>query len=280
MSNILVVGDIMLDHYVVGNVERISPEAPIPILNIEKEYYNLGGCGNVALNLKSMGADVYCLTAFGDDPEGDKITELFSKHNIEYSAFISRSTIVKKRFISNHKYTHLLRVDNDYQIKINYNVYSNFYNKFDLIVVSDYAKGFIRIGVMNDLKSSNKLLIVDPKPINAPLYDSVFMITPNYIEYLKMMDFIKDIQNIIITMGNRGIEYHKGKLSHAIKSNNIEVVDVCGAGDTVTAVMAMCTAMGIDPLDAAKTALKCAEYVITQPGTVPVPKSIFEENLL
>ena len=287
--NVLVVGDIMLDTYIVGQVDRISPEAPVPIVKVTDEYSTLGGCGNVFNNIKSIGAGASCITSFGDDDAGHVISEMLNDSII--IANKDTETIEKIRVVANHKETQMIRIDKEFNtIKMDREIvkqiaYSN-RKCYDIIIVSDYAKGMINEDLMNYLKTLNTPIIVDPKPIHGRLYNDVFMITPNKIEYLEMSIMSsyqtgRGVDYILQTAGRDGMflsDLKKKKNTH-IKTTPTDVYNVTGAGDTVIAVISVCIAMGIDVITSAKIANKCASYVVTKPGTTPVPKAVFEKAL-
>jgi len=284
---ILVVGDIMLDKYVIGEVSRISPEAPVPIVNVSEEYCTLGGCGHVCKNLKEMGAQVDCLSSIGNDLNGDIILSELRRLNIN-RLIIKRSTqtTVKERIISDQRQVQMLRIDREIIKTVNADLSINILetvnvNDYNMIVISDYAKGMITHELMQYLKATNKQIIVDPKPINGQLYNGVYMITPNESEWnimkLSSAYNLCDVSFLLITKGKNGmtlIENREGAFWD-IDSNSVEIFNVSGAGDTVIAVMSVCLSMGWKELDAAYIANKCAAYVVTQPGTTAITKEKF-----
>lgn len=287
-ANILVIGDIMLDRYVVGEVERISPEAPVPIVNVTNTYHTLGGCGNVVRNLKSIGATVSCMAVVGDDESGETIKGELSRLKVKsmMTTLQDRITSVKTRIVANHRQTQMLRFDNEEVSNVDVrDLGLTVYNleKFDIIVISDYAKGIITNDLMWKIKELNIPIIVDPKPKNIKLYDDVFMITPNRKEYQTIVDNGDEIfaTFILKTLGRDGMELEDFTCNRTyhIKSEPIEVYNVTGAGDTVVAVMAACIASKIDILLSAKIANDCAHFVVTQPGTTTIPKKLFNEIL-
>lgn len=278
--NILVVGDIMLDRYVYGDVDRISPEAPVPIVKVTKEYYSLGGCGNVVRNVRELGANVACVASVANDVAGSLVREELSRLGVE-SELITRSVVTteKTRIVANTGSAQLLRVDKeetDY-IKSDEVVVDNIY---DVIVVSDYAKGMITAELMSKLKSVGGPIIVDPKPANMHLYNDVLMITPNRKEYDEICmssehPFSKNIRYVLRTLGKEGMELMDKEQIVSIPSIPVNVYNVIGAGDTVVSIMATCIAIGIDVERAANISNECARYVVTQPGTSVVPRELF-----
>ncbi len=278
--NILVVGDIMLDRYIYGDVHRISPEAPVPVVKVTKEYYTLGGCGNVVRNIKELGANVVCIASVAKDEAGALVSDELYRLGVE-SKLITRSIITteKIRIVANTGSTQLLRVDKeetDY-IKSDEVVVDDIY---DVIVISDYAKGMITVELMSKLKATSANIIVDPKPNNMHLYNNVFMITPNRKEYDEICTsahhpFSKNIRYVLRTLGKDGMELVDKDQTISIPSIPVNVFNVIGAGDTVVSIMATCVAIGIDVERAANISNECARYVVTQPGTSVVPRELF-----
>ena len=282
---ILVVGDIMLDHYVCGEVERISPEAPVPILRTTEEYHTLGGCGNVIRNIKSIGANVTCIAAIGNDLAGKKIMDELDLLGVKTNLIIKEEMTTRKtRFIANNGHIQMFRVDRE---NVKY-VKSNSFkieDDYDIIIVSDYAKGMITADIMNKLKNKDVPIIVDPKPKNMWLYNDVFMITPNKKEYNEICTsdqhpFTRGIRYILNTLGKEGMQLMEEQLGElkvcSVPTIPVDVFNVTGAGDTVVAVVGVCVAMGLDVEASIKVANSCAQYVVTQPGTSVVSKKMFK----
>ena len=288
---ILVVGDIMLDKYIEGVVNRISPEAPVPIVNVTHEYHTLGGCGNVARNIRELGCNVECLASIGPDIEGKMIENELEMLGI-YSLLIhgSTKTTTKTRIIADTRKVQMLRYDSEDTRTVHQKSLANHVlrgcGEYDIIVVSDYAKGMISYEIMKYLKENFAApIIVDPKPSHGQFYDGVFMITPNKIEWDSMIVSsaynLAHVNYILETKGSRGMTLidNQNDISHDISGEEVQVYNVSGAGDTVVAIMSVCLSLGYDPLTAAKIANKCAGYVVTQPGTSIVPKNIFMKKV-
>ena len=287
---ILVVGDIMLDKYVVGNVERISPEAPVPIVNVSHEYHTLGGCGNVVRNLAELGVGVTCIASVGIDTDAEKIHDELEKIGArDLLINASKTTTVKERVIADHRKMQMLRIDRECVKNIDSKkVIQEFkdycMNDFDMIIISDYAKGMITYDLMQFLKyEQDAEIIVDPKPSNAAMYNGVFMITPNEKEWGQMLTAsnytLKDVKFILETKGNKGMKLldNQREESWEIEAEDVPVYNVSGAGDVVVAMMAVCLGHGLNVLDSAYIANKCAGYAVTQPQTCVVPKQKFVE---
>ena len=285
---ILVVGDIMLDKYVMGEVERISPEAPVPIVKVLEEYHTLGGCGNVVRNIREIGPKVDCLASIGADRNGQIVIDELDKINtISKLITDSKVTIVKERVIADERKIQMIRVDRECIAPIDHEkaiaALEGHPLEYDIIVVSDYAKGMITNKLMKYLNKLDTRIIVDPKPQHKNIYGFPFMITPNEKEMEAMGGSNELILNgcryVLETKGQRGMSIYDESQSWDIEAEPVEVYNVSGAGDTVVAVMAICISMGYSPVESATIANKCAAYVVTQSGTSVVPKSIFIDNL-
>lgn len=285
---ILVVGDIMLDKYVMGEVERISPEAPVPIVKVLEEYHTLGGCGNVVRNIREIGPKVDCLASIGADRNGQIVIDELDKINIISKLITdSKVTIVKERVIADERKIQMIRVDRECIAPIDHEkaiaALEGHPLKYDIIVVSDYAKGMITNKLMKYLNKLDTRIIVDPKPQHKNIYGFPFMITPNEKELETMGGATELILNgcryVLETKGQRGMSIYDESQSWDIEAEPVEVYNVSGAGDTVVAVMAICISMGYSVVESATIANKCAGYVVTQSGTSVVPKNIFMDNL-
>jgi len=285
---ILVVGDIMLDKYVMGEVERISPEAPVPIVKVLEEYHTLGGCGNVVRNIREIGPKVDCLASIGADRNGQIVIDELDKINIISKLITdSKVTIVKERVIADERKIQMIRVDRECIAPIDHEkaiaALEGHPLEYDIIVVSDYAKGMITNKLMKYLNKLDTRIIVDPKPQHKNIYGFPFMITPNEKELETMGGATELILNgcryVLETKGQRGMSIYDESQSWDIEAEPVEVYNVSGAGDTVVAVMAICISMGYSVVESATIANKCAGYVVTQSGTSVVPKNIFMDNL-
>ena len=288
---ILVIGDIMLDKYVVGDTDRISPEAPVAVVNVTDEYYTLGGCGNVVRNIAELGANVDCLASVAIDENSIIIESELKKIGARpLLCYGSKITTVKERIISNNRKTQMLRVDRECINTVNFEKVTEIFkqkccNHYDMIIVSDYAKGMITRELMSFLKYNQDAdIIVDPKPSNANIYDGVFMITPNDKEWQQMAvassHALSNVPYILKTRGNKGmvvIETKGQGKEWVIEAEDVPVYNVSGAGDVVIAMMAVCLSYELNVFDSAYIANKCAGYAVTQPQTCVVPKRKFQE---
>lgn len=284
--NILVVGDIMLDKYVIGDVRRISPEAPVPVVNVEEEYSTLGGCGNVVRNLVELGVNTFCLSSVGYDENGHEIRNQLKELKVEdYTISESVVTTVKERIIASYRDVQILRIDRENIEPIDHNmliericeIFEHHY--VDFVIVSDYAKGMISEELMKYIFSWTKNVIVDPKPEHDSMYNGAYMITPNKDEWTSMQfssrTNFNNVKYILETKGKEGMTLHSKNQSWDIPSTPVEIYNVSGAGDTVIAVVSACLTIGINPLTSAKIANDCARYVVTQPGTSVIPRNKF-----
>jgi len=293
---ICVLGDAMLDKYTYGKVERINPEAPVPVLNVVEERYTLGGAGNVANNIASLKEDVVLLGVCNENGDfGMQMIELCKKNNIKYY-FITdgRPTIVKHRFVALGYNQQLLRVDYEKNNPLDCNYSKMFVDKIlelnpNVLIISDYAKGVITKDLMAYLKKqySGKILI-DPKPKNIDLYKDVFLIKPNLKEAseivgreiennnnnvekagLEIVD--KYNANVVITRSEKGstLITLDGEIYH-IPTEVREVYDVSGAGDTYIATLGYALNKNYDLVDAVKLANRASSIVVGKVGTATV----------
>ncbi|MBS3150045.1 bifunctional heptose 7-phosphate kinase/heptose 1-phosphate adenyltransferase [Candidatus Woesearchaeota archaeon] len=293
-KKIMVIGDLMLDRYLFGEVSRISPEAPIQILNAQYKKYAPGGAANCAVNASALGAKTSIYGITGDDPNGRKLELLLKKHNIDTSNIIFTKkckTIVKERIVSNNQ--QLLRIDfeelNSYKgiskDKLIFDIKKDI-KKFDAILVSDYAKGLINVEIMETIKNSKKEftpIIVDPRPKNKELFKNVTLIKPNLKEAMEMSPNNKSVydigiflakelnSNVLISRGSEGMSLFSKDLTYKdIPTEAKEVRDVSGAGDTVTSTLALAICAGATLNQAAILANQAASIVVSKFGTATV----------
>lgn len=296
-EKIAVFGDIILDKYIYGNVERISPEAPVPIVHVTKENYQPGGAANVAMNIQSLGGKALLFGIVGDDSKREVLFSILDKNALPISCILmdnQRSTIQKTRVIGLNQ--QLLRIDHESTEYIKFHFEKIFLEKLkaqtDLsaIIVSDYAKGTITKRLMAELKNFSRIksipLIIDPKPKHRSWYKNSTLITPNLKEACLMTNseitsqedleicgekLKQDLEtDIIITTGKSGMSiFHDENIWH-IPTAAREVYDVSGAGDTVIATLALSIAAGADLKSAAHLANEAAGIKVRKVGTQPV----------
>ncbi len=292
---IIVLGEVMLDKYTFGKVERINPEAPVPVLNVTRENKTLGGAGNVANNLKSLEEEVYLISLVGDDENSKVIKNICEEKGIKYFfVFDNRPTIVKHRFVAEGYNQQLLRVDYEIKDLISEDLCDQILSKIleidsDILIISDYAKGLITPYLMENLKNTFKgKILVDPKPKNIDLYKDVFIIKPNFKETCEILGFeIKnndqDIEkygkdlvkkfnsNFVITRSEKGASLitFDNKILH-VKPEVKELHDVSGAGDTFIATVAFGLNNGFSLEESVKLANKASSIVVGKFGTSTV----------
>ena len=295
---ILVVGDIMLDRFIFGTVARISPEAPVPIVQCRKEKYTLGGCGNVFRNLINLGVQASIFSAVGKDRAGKLIIEklkTIDKDYVEVSQFSKMQTTEKMRIVAEGQQA--IRVDwdaiplkkNDYNYLLNQ--IPNKMKNIDAVIISDYNKGLCSKEIVRlIIKNASVLKIpifIDPKGINWKKYDGADLITPNKKEAETILgyrlnsdqDFEKaclklcsdfNIAACLITRGSDGMSYVGGKKKYHVKSEAKEIFDVSGAGDTVIAAFVAATIAGLNSKAATEFSNRAAGVVVGHIGTTPI----------
>ena len=295
-ARVAVVGDVMLDRFIYGKVERISPEAPIPILAVEREVSMLGGAGNVARNLEALGARPDLLTVIGSDSVGDRVQSL-AKDVSGAGQYIlrepGRKTTVKERYIASGQ--QLLRVDRDPvepikddRAKLLREAVYDSLAKVKALVISDYGKGTLNrrdAGAMISAAGQSGVpVIVDPKLMDWRAYENATVITPNAEELkrasglagnagaLQMME-LHEIGAVLVTKGADGMTLVTRDRTLHFPAEAREVFDVSGAGDTVVAVVAAALAVGSSLESAARLANLAAGIVVGKLGTAVVSQS-------
>ncbi len=296
-KNILIIGDIILDHYVEGTVDRISPEAPVPVVTVYKDdEYKLGGSGNVASNIVSLGAKASIVGIAGKDPRGDILRKVLKQKNINTESLFDtkRRTTVKTRVIAHNQ--QVVRVDREDDSPLDDSYFDkikaflkNKISDHDGIIISDYKKGVITkdiIKYINRLaKANNMVVAVDPKVGHLDFYRGVSLITPNQKEASEMshteiidentlVDAGKRLLNelkckaVLVTRGKDGMTlFEKDKRKQNIKTVAREVFDVTGAGDTVIAAFTLAYVSGASLKRAAEIANHAAGIVVGEVGT-------------
>lgn len=298
---VLVIGDLMLDHYLMGDVGRISPEAPVPVVRVRGERQTAGGAGNVARNLVALGAKPYVLGATGDDDAGTMLAAILEREGIEALLVRDRKrpTTIKTRIIAQNQ--QVVRVDRESDEPLAPGAASGLVKALGdvlghmaLVIVSDYAKGVIGPELMQALRQAlagmvrRPMVLVDPKPANAALYAGLDLLTPNLKETGEMSgirgqsrtDVLRaglavfracKCRHLCVTMGPQGIALFRtpSDVTH-IPTVAQRVFDVTGAGDSVMAALACGLAGGLDLLDACILSNYCAGIAVSQVGAVAV----------
>ena len=289
---ILVIGDVMIDHYIIGNATRISPEAPVPIINVVEEKYYLGGAANVALNIKKLSCDVTILGVIGRDTNGTLFKKLLKKNKINSDILEKNNvkTITKTRIINNNYQITRLDKENHKDDYCPKDISESLKNiaKHDIIIISDYDKGFLNHKICKKIisisKTFNKKVIVDPKGNDFSKYQNAYLLTPNLKEFnivinafnnrkdansnaIKLKNQI-NIDNLIVTKGEKGANLYFGK-DNFFEFEGIKTTfsDVVGAGDTFVASMSVFLALNCDIKLSTYLANICAGLVVQKKGT-------------
>ena len=303
---ILVIGDVMLDAYVMGKVNRISPEAPVPIVSLENEDARIGGAGNVALNLLALGAKPIICGVIGEDSSGDKLLNLFEKNGILTDGLVksmARKTTVKTRVISNKQ--QLLRIDSESTfpllesegIKLNDTIQNIINQGVDGIIFEDYNKGVLTDSVIqNTIKIAKEKDIptaVDPKKENFLSYKGVSLFKPNLKElkeglnlnfdfnsnkdlFEKGIEVLEEkLQNEIsfVTLSENGVFIKNQTEKYYVPAHMRSISDVSGAGDTVIAVATLCLISGASTKQIAEISNLAGGLVCEKSGVVSISKN-------
>ena len=310
-KRILVIGDVMIDSYLRGNVNRVSPEAPVPIVSLQKEEDRLGGAANVAINLVAMGASAIICSVIGKDKSGDKMLELLEENSISSGGLIfssSRQTTVKTRIIGNNQ--HLLRVDSEQTNDINSleedeliaKVHSILESNIDAIIFEDYNKGVLTERVISEIielaNSKGVLTTVDPKSKNFFAYKNVSLFKPNLKELKEGvgMNFSfsendqfenavnkleSKLDNTIsfVTLSEHGVFIKDKNEQHYIPAHIRNIADVSGAGDTVISLATLCLTAGLPIREIAEIANLAGGLVCEKSGVVSIDRDLLIEEV-
>jgi len=302
-AKILVVGDVMLDRYWFGEVERISPEAPVPVLKVDRVEERPGGAANVARNIVALGAKSTLLSVVGNDEAGACLEKLLGEHqniNALLHSDDTISTIIKLRAIARHQ--QLLRID--FETSPSHEVLHAALNDFrtlmpmaDVVILSDYGKGGLtHIAEMISLaRAAGKPVLVDPKGDDYARYRGATMLTPNRSEFREVAGNWKteeelsmkaeklrtelQLDALLITRSEDGMSLYQANEVHHEPTQTREVFDVSGAGDTVIAALAVMLATGAALLDAMSIANRAAGIVVGKLGTAVVSREEIAQDL-
>lgn len=311
--NALVVGDVMLDAYLWGRVDRISPEAPVPVVQVTRRSARLGGAANVALNLRALGATTWVASAIGNDQHADQLFLLFGEEKLPTNGLLrlnDRTTTVKTRVISGSQ--HVVRVDeevehdlapNHEQLFLHHTIQLIRDKKPDVIIFEDYDKGVLTPGVIAGItalaKEQGIPTAVDPKSRHFFDYREVDLFKPNLKELREGLKLDLPAGNIellraavrmleaklankasLITLSELGIYAHRGGEETVLPAHRRTITDVSGAGDSVIAVASLCLAIGLPLPQIAAWANLAGGLVCEHVGVVPVdPTSLLNEAL-
>ncbi|HEX9917014.1 MAG TPA: D-glycero-beta-D-manno-heptose-7-phosphate kinase [candidate division Zixibacteria bacterium] len=307
---ILVVGDVMLDEYLWGNVSRISPEAPVPVVEVTRETIKLGGAANVALNIETLGAEPILVGLVGKDKNGEKLRSLLKSLRISDEGILvdkNRPTTSKTRIIAHHQ--QVVRADRENIEEMNSETCKRilrFANdkmkEIDAIIISDYGKGMITLNLLNELiflaRKDRKFIAVDPnKETHFINYKKVSIITPNLDEAsFAFGKRIKDeksleevgwgllerleVESILVTRGEKGMSlFQRDKTLTHFPTVAKKVYDVTGAGDTVISAFSVAYCAGADLKESALISNHAAGIVVGEIGTGQVDKKTLLEDL-
>lgn len=301
-KRIAILGDIMVDEYWVGQVTRISPEAPVPIVNLEREDYRLGGAANVALNIISLGAQAIVCSVIGTDTDGTILSDLLTEHQISDAGVIrsnTRKTTVKKRIIGNNQ--QLLRIDSEQTNPISSEeedalikqVTALIESGIDALIFEDYNKGILTPRVITEIialcKEHGVITTVDPKKENFFAYRGVDLFKPNLKELKEGVNVPFDLLNketfehavalleeklgnkiSFITLSEHGVFIKSDSEKHYIAAHQRNITDVSGAGDTVISVATLCMTIGMTIDELAKAANLAGGLVCERMGVVSI----------
>ncbi len=311
--NVLIIGDVMIDSYMWGKVNRISPEAPVPIVAVHKKEKRLGGAANVALNIQALGANPILCSVIGVDYEGQTFMELLKNQKLSQKGILksrTRITTEKTRVIGNNY--QLIRIDEEYEDDISSAEtqqllmlisYILQHDKIDVIIFEDYNKGLITPKLISKVvelaRSRNIPTCVDPKKKNFNSYKGVSLFKPNLKELREGLkievsaDNIGELQRAVssfrvkqkfdtalVTLAEKGVITNSRSVKEHVPAHVRTIADVSGAGDTVISVASLLTALECDPIVTAAIANLSGGLVCEQIGVVPINKEQLLEEAL
>ncbi|WP_028348560.1 D-glycero-beta-D-manno-heptose-7-phosphate kinase [Bradyrhizobium murdochi] len=310
-QTVLCVGDLMLDEFVYGDVSRVSPEAPAPVIAVQRSETNVGGAGNVARNIASLGARCIFAGLIGEDEAGAKLKTDLARESLIEAVLVSdpsRPTTRKVRFVSEHFSTHMLRADWEQAVPAPADVEQRLIDailplvpRADIVLLSDYAKGVLTARVIRNIidaaKKLGKRVIVDPKSANLAIYRGATLLTPNRREFAaatRSRDTDKNIaeaaqdamhladcEAILVKQSEHGMTLvlRSGETIH-VPALPVKVRDVSGAGDTVAALLALTLAAEADWETAMRMANAAAAVVVGKKGTATVTPAELRRKIL
>jgi D-beta-D-heptose 7-phosphate kinase/D-beta-D-heptose 1-phosphate adenosyltransferase len=311
-QTVLCVGDLMLDEFIYGEVSRISPEAPAPVIAVQRSETNIGGAGNVARNIASIGARCIFVALIGEDEAGTKLKTLLSQEDRIEGVLVcdrTRPTTRKQRFVSEHFSTHMLRADWELARPASGDIEQQLIDailpqlaRADIVLLSDYAKGVLTARVIRNVidaaRKLGKRVIVDPKSANLAIYRGATLLTPNRKEFAEATRSradtdqsiaeaaqdamqLADCEAMLVTQSEHGMTLvaRGGEAIH-VPAHPVKVRDVSGAGDTVVAVLAVTLAAGADWETALRMANAAAAVAISKKGTATVTSGELRRKIL
>ena len=306
---VLIIGDVMIDSYLWGKVDRISPEAPVPILHASKKEYRMGGAANVAENIRALGAEPILFSVIGNDLDGKNFLELLKEKNVNTDGIVlskTRETTVKERILAGSQ--QLLRIDKETTENLCFTDKSHllqkidsYISKADVIIFEDYDKGVLCKDLINTVVAEAKAMrvpvVVDPKKKNFLHYKNVNLFKPNLKEIKEglKIDFnvnhseelegaVKKLLNelnadsVMITLSEKGVYIDNQNEKHQIEAHIRRISDVSGAGDTVISIAALCLALKLPLAFIAELSNLGGGLVCEHLGVVPInKKELFKE---
>src|ERR1700730_15072369 len=311
-QTVLCVGDLMLDEFVYGEVSRISPEAPAPVIAVQRRETNIGGAGNVARNIASLGARCIFVGLVGEDEAGAKLRAQLSQESLIENVLVcdpSRPTTRKVRFVSEHFSTHMLRADWELAQPASADIEQKLIDailprlpRADIVLLSDYAKGVLTARVIrNVIEAARKLgkrVMVDPKNLNFAIYRGATLLTPNRKEFAEATRSradteqsiaeaaqaamqLADCEAMLVTQSEPGMTLvpRSGEAIH-VPAHPVKVRDVSGAGDTVAGVLEVAVAAGADREAALRMANAAAAVAVSKKGTASVTSAELRRRIL
>jgi rfaE bifunctional protein kinase chain/domain len=306
---VAIIGDVMIDKYIYGKVDRISPEAPVPVVHAERREMRLGGAANVALNVAALGAEPLLCSIVGDDAEGQNFTQLLQKRGMTDKGIIKsqqRITTLKERVLSGSQ--HMLRVDTESRHPLNELEQRTFHHllervlpEADVIIFEDYDKGTITPptieAVMTIARQQGIPVVVDPKKENFMAYKGVTLFKPNLKELkeglkielntsdkeaveraVEQLREALNAEQVLLTLSDKGMYYRTAELALWREAHLRMISDVSGAGDTVISIAALGLAAGLPPETLSALANLGGGLVCEYIGVVPVPTERLKEE--
>lgn len=310
-QTVLIIGDVMIDSYLWGKVERISPEAPVPVLNLQKREQRLGGAANVALNVQALGANPVLCAVIGKDTEGDQLIKLLEQNNLSTAGIVQsegRVTTIKHRIIAAAQ--HVLRIDAEIDTEITAEERNLLLEKIktllpasNVVIFEDYDKGVIGSTLIAETVKLSKAqgipTVVDPKKRNFMAYEGVTLFKPNLKELKEGLkadfngDLLVDVKNAVaelksklsldgalITLSEHGVFIDSNSEQVHIPAHKREIADVSGAGDTVVSVAALCVALNLKPALIAGLSNLAGGIVCEHVGVVPIDKEMLKSEAI
>ncbi len=316
-KKIIVIGDVMVDSYLWGNVDRISPEAPVPIVSVEKRENRLGGAANVGLNIRALGAIPFLCSVIGNDAKGFEFIQLLKEEGLPTNGIIQsekRITTTKFRVFGNN--SQMLRVDEEITSTLEQDEKNSLISRIteiieersiDAIIFQDYDKGVIDENLISTVvklaKSKKIVVVVDPKKKNFLNYKNVSLFKPNLKEIKEGMNIEFDVDNntevekavgklqdklnaeiVLNTLSERGVfvrwTEENSFSSEIIDAHLRNIADVSGAGDTVISAATLCLASSLNAVDMAKISNLAGGLVCEEVGVVPVDKTKLHDEVI